>query len=152
MAQYIDCYFLIDGRNSDLVKIFLKKYLPVNKESAEDYPIPLFSDHPVKIFDSVNDLLMYLENNKDCKYSIYWHTDKKKSDIEHVMVFYTDDGKMIFGTSISGNNPMEINNLKIFRDIRSFLNSEIGCMTVEEPPPFNSSEFVEFAKNRYSPD
>lgn len=151
MPQYIDCYFLIDNRNTDLVNTFLKKYLPINKESASEYSVPLFSDNPTNFFSDINDVLMYLEHDGNCEYSIYWHSIESNSVIKHAMVHYTDDGKMIFGISITGNDPMDYKIVPLFHEIKNSFKSHLGCITVEEPPPSNSIEFIEFAQNRYIP-
>lgn len=71
--------------------------------------------------------------------------------IAFAILTYTDDAKMILGVSLLGTfddvDDMR-ENVKIFRDIKSFTNSAIACMTLEEPSPNNSLEFIEFAKQR----
>lgn len=152
MPQYIDSYFLVESRNSASIKNFINAFLPLSKLSTDDYPVPWFSKSPSIIFKEVEELIDYLEQNVNLEYSIYWENLDIKSIIQYFMVFYTDDGKMIFGVSVVGNNPQEMNSIILFKKIKKFLNSNICCMTVEEVPPTNSKEFLEFSKKRFVPN
>jgi hypothetical protein len=58
---------------------------------------------------------------------------------------------MIFGVSIVGREPDSRKSIQLFIDIKSYLNSRTACITVEEPPPTNSIEFIDFCNIRYSP-
>ena len=149
MPQYIDSYYLIDSRKSEFVYDFFAKYSHTRKELADDYPIPQFSDSPERIFYSVGELLLYLEDNPNFEYAIYWENEDKKSEIKQFTLQYTNDGKMIFGVSIVGNEPDSIKSVQLFREIKSYLNSKKACITVEEPPPINSIEFIDFCNGRY---
>lgn len=152
MPQYTDCYFLVENRERSIVESFIARFLPFNKQAAEDYPIPLYADNPKMIFKDLNDILLYLEKHTDLDYSIYWKNCDEKSLIKHFMVFYTDDGKIIFGISTIGSDPAEKKVVLLFNQILDFLLSKVGCITVEEPPPFNSLEFIKFSKDRYIPN
>lgn len=152
MSQYIDSYYLIENRKKSLIEKFINKYLLDYKESSEDYPIPLYSDIPDKTFLNLKDILDYLEENVKCEYSIYLENIAKNTIIKHFMVFFTDDSKMIFGISINGKEPNDTISINLFKELSVFLNSEIGCITVEEVPPANSNEFIEFCKKRYNPN
>lgn len=149
MSQYIDSYYLIDHRAPDLVNEFINTYLPEREESSDDYPVPLYSDFPSLVFKDVNELLSYLELNDDLEYSVYWRSTDANAVIKHCMVFYTNDKKMIFGISINGNNPEDPKSIAVYKEVQLFLKSRYGCICVEEPPPHNSVEFLEFCKERY---
>jgi hypothetical protein len=150
MPQYIDQYFLVDNRSPASVKRFLQFYLPNHVEAAEDYLIPACSSDPEMLVNNADDVLLRLENN-DADHGIYWRNLDPRSRIKHFMVFHTNDGKMIFGVSIEGNDPENSKSVSLFTELKSFLNADIGCITVEEPPPVNAVEFTEFSKNRYVP-
>ncbi|WP_188435070.1 hypothetical protein, partial [Chishuiella changwenlii] len=62
---------------------------------------------------------------------------------------YTDDGNMIFGISIYGNNIISKESTSLFRNINEILKTKISCITMEEPPPHNTNEFIDFCNIRY---
>lgn len=150
MPQYIDSYYLVDTRKLEIVYDFFSKYFPSGlKDLAIDYPFPEFSDSPEKIFHSVRELLLHLEDNLGYEYTIYFDNTDKSATIKQIILQYTDDGKIIFGVSIIGNDPSSIQQIEIIKEIKNYLNSKDACATVEEIPPINSSEFVEFCDERY---
>lgn len=150
MPQYIDSYYLVDNRKLEVVRDFLKKYFPSGeRELATDYPFPEFSEYPEKIFYSVEELLLHLENNTLFDYTIYFENKDRSSEIKQITLQYTDDGKMIFGISIFGNDPSSIRSIQIFNEVKRYLNSQKSCATIEEPPPTNSEEFIIFCNERY---
>lgn len=151
MPQYIDSYYLIDSRESKIVDDFFENYSFVKKQLADDYPIPQYSDNPVKVFYSDVDLLLYLERDFNCEYLIYWENVEENSEIKQFTLQYTDDGKMIFGVSIIGDELDSIKSIQLFKNIKSYLNSRKACITAEEPPPINSNWFIDFCNERYTP-
>ena len=151
MPQYIDSYYLIENRETSLIFNFICKYLPKYKESATDYPTPLFAEHPSRIFYNLNDIVKYLENNPHCEYAVYLENQSENDIIKHFMIFFTDDSQMIFGISINGKNPFNIKSVKLYHEISEFLDTSTGCITVEEAPPTNANEFIEFCKSRLNP-
>ncbi len=151
MAQYLDFYFLIDNRESFLIKEILYKHMPMCEESQNEYPVPIYSDNPDIIFTEVDELILYLEMKSNCDYIIYWQSLDLNSIIQHFIVQFTNDGKMIFGFSVYGNNPNDKFILKLYNDLKKNLKSNVGCITSEEPPPSNSIEFLDFVKKRISP-
>jgi len=151
MPQYIDSYYFVDNRNSKLVYDFLDKYFPLRRELADDYVIPKYSDNPEKIFYSAIDLLAYLDENLNYDYIAYWENLDESNDIKQFTLQYTDDGKMIFGVSIYGREPESEKSVQVFNEVRNYLNSPIACITGEEPPPWNSIDFIDFCNERYHP-
>lgn len=94
MPQYIDSYYLIDTRKLEIVYDFFSKFSPSGiKELAEDYPFPELSDYPEKIYYSLKDLLMNLEDNSDSEYTIYLENKDESSIVKQITLQYTDDGK-----------------------------------------------------------
>lgn len=153
MPQYIDSYYLINSRKLEVVCDFFTKYFPLGgKELAVDYPFPEFSDHPEKIYYSVKELLLHLENSFNFEYTIYWENKDKLSEIRQITLQYTNDGKMIFGVSIVGRDPSSIRSIQLFKEVKIYLNSQKACITIEEPPPINSNEFISFCDERYIPN
>ena len=152
MPEYIDSYYLVNSRESKVVYNFFAKYSFVKKKLADDYPIPQYSDSPERIFYSDADLLLYLENNFDCEYLIYWENIEENSEIRFFILQYTNDGKMILGVSIVGKKLDSKESVQLFIDIKNYLNSQKACITIEEPPPTNSIEFIDFCNVRYIPN
>jgi hypothetical protein len=151
MAQYADCYLLVDSRSIKVGMKFLDKFLPNRKESSVDYPVPLYADEPQEIFTNAADLMQFLEVESTEDYMVYWKNTENKNVIKHGMIFYTDDGKMIIGFSVEGRNPDDEPVVQSFNEVKSYLNLEIGCITIEEEPPTNSIEFKSFCAQRYIP-
>lgn len=150
MPQYIDSYYLIGNRKFEMVSDFLANYFPLGwKELAIDYPFPEFSDYPEKVYHSVKELLLHLEDGPGHEYVVYFENKDPSSEIRQITLQYTDDGKMIVGISIIGNDPSLMRNIQLFKEIESYLNAEKTCATIEEPPPTNSLEFIDFCNERY---
>ncbi|MFM2267896.1 MAG: hypothetical protein RL757_1337 [Bacteroidota bacterium] len=151
MAEYIDIYFLVEKRTIEVALDFMDKYAPLSVPSADDYPVALHSDNPTIIFDEPISLMRFLSAEKYIDYAIYWSNEHNQSNyfIEHIMIFYTDDNKMIFGISVDKHNCLKFDIDGVIKDINQFIKSNIYCITVEEPPPFNAMEFEDFAKARF---
>jgi len=143
---------MINSREVSYVNAFLEKFIPKRIESAEEYPFPQYSDNPEHVFSNAYDLITHLEKSEMDSYSVYWRSLDNLNEIKHGMVFYTDDGKMIFGASIPGRDPEDVVAGLIFEKIRMFTGADVCCMTVEEAPPSNSTEFELFCKRRFRPD
>jgi hypothetical protein len=152
MPQYLDQYFSVYNRSSNLAKSFLTKYLPESEDNTKEYIIEEQNDCPRQSFENINSVLAYLELNPNCEYTFYLHSLNKESIIQHAMLFYTNDGGIIYGVSILGRYPEERESLMVYKDLKKFLDSKIGCITSEEPAPNNLTEFLTFAKERFCPN
>ncbi|WP_223605966.1 hypothetical protein [Chryseobacterium sp. OSA05B] len=151
MLQYIDSYYLVNARDSGLVYKFLDDFLPQNEELYADYPIPQYGNEEEKIFDNLKDLLIYLDQNPDVEYIMYWQNLADTSELKQFTLQYTDDGKMIFGASIYGNEVDSRESLLMYYSMKRYLKPDYACITGEEPPPGNSEAFIRFCENRYVP-
>ena len=151
MAQYADCYCLVASRDATIGIAFLDKFLPDREASAVDYPVPRYVDAPQHVFTDPGELMLFLAKKLNEKYSIYWRNIDSTNVFGHGMLFYTDDGKMIVGVSVAGNYPEDALVIRCYKEVKKFLNSEMGCITIEEPPPLNAIEFKDFCSNRYIP-
>ena len=151
MSQYIESYYLVDNRESNVILNFIGTYSIVKKELADEYPFPQYSNFTEKIFPSDEELLTFLEANSNFDYSAYWENENKESVIKQFSVHFTDDGKMIIGVAMVGNELNSKESVKLFKEIKNYLNSSIACITSEEPPPTNSIEFADFCNERFIP-
>jgi hypothetical protein len=151
MPELIDQYFLVDTRESKFVKSFLDKYLP-ERAAVSDYYLIITEDGEKEIDSKdIDFVLSFYEHHVTNNDIIYLKNLDEESWIAFAILTYTDDAKMILGVSVLGtfNDVDDVReNVKIFNDIKTFTNSKVACMTVEEPPPNNSLEFVGFAKQR----
>lgn len=151
MPQFIESYYLISNRMSRVIYDFIEKYSIMQRELADEYSVPQYSGFIERTFYSDKELLLFLEANPIYDYNIYWENENMESVIKQFSVHFTDDGKMILGVAIVENKPRSINSLKLFKEIKNYLNSTIACITSEEPPPTNSIEFVRFCNERFMP-
>lgn len=151
MPQYIDSYYLVDSRESNIIYNFIEKFCKKIVETTDDYPLPQFAETHEMVYHSVKELISYLESNPTIDYVIYWRNEDKKSQVEQFTLQYTNDGKMILGVSIAGREPSSKKSVQLFKNIKNYLNSQEACICVEEPPPINSIEFIDFCNERYMP-
>lgn len=151
MPELIDQYFLVDSRDSNFVTRFLDKYVP-KRAAVADYYLITTEDGEEKIDSkNIDFVLSFYEHHVTSIYDIYIENLDKESLIAYAILTYTDDGRMILGVSVLGtfNDVDDMReNIRVFNDIKAFTNSAVACMTLEEPPPNNSLEFIEFAKQR----
>jgi len=152
MPQYIESYYLVNSRESKVILNFIGNHSIVKKELADEYPVPQYSNFTERTFLSDEELLTFLEANPNYDYSIYWENENKESVIKQISIHFTDDGKMIVGVAIIGNELNSKESVKLFEEIKKYLNSSIACITSEESPPTNSSEFSNFCNERFIPE
>ena len=151
MPQYLDIYFSLNDRSFEKVKEFVHQYAPVYEESAIGYPIPIYSSNPTKIFTNIFDLFNYLEKDNSCEYIVYLRNLDDSSRLKHIIVKFTNDGKIIVGVSVNGNDPSDAEVGVLFHELKRSLKADIGYITVEEQPPSSYSEFLNLSQNRYVP-
>ena len=150
MPQLVDCYFLIESREKRKIELFLERFIPDREELAADYPIPYLSDSPTAIIHSIEELIEFLASDSTSEYAIYWQNRIVESKLQNGMLFYTNDACLILGISLKAISKQDVEVMRICNEVKSFLQCQYACITVEEPPPLNSEEFIEFAKHRYS--
>lgn len=150
MGECLELYFLLDSRRANVIYDFFEKYSFLKKELAEEYFVPQFSDDVNQTFYSDKYLLKYLEENEDRAYVIYWENMDERAYIIQCILQYTKDGKMIIGVVVAGKEPSDQLIVSIYKNIKKYFSSTLGCITSEEPPPELATEFEQFCKTRYS--
>jgi len=151
MAQYIDCYWLINSREKKVIEEYLNEFLPKRNQAFDEQFLTLNNGKDL-VFTSSIKLMDYMEKKPNLDCSIYWNNLDQSSIFCHAMVFYTQDNKMIFGMSVLGRYPNESKVVKSYFEINDFLKAEYGCMTSEEPPEYGEEgEFIDFCKSRFTP-
>jgi hypothetical protein len=139
-GYYADCYVLSGDRTKAAVNDFLNDFLPNRKERASEYEVPQYSENPEQVFNSDQDLILFLEQNRTEEYGIYW-SNQDTSELNGATCFFTNDGHLILGLSTETMSP----NIEIERRyldlLKSYSKSATGLILYEQPPPLNSTEF-----------
>ncbi len=149
MPELIDQYFLVDTRDTKFVTRFLDKYVPKREAICEYYIISTEYGEDEIEPENLDFVLLFYEHHVNTSYYIYLRNLDEDSLIAFAILTYTDDAKMVLGVSVIGSfNDVDDmrENTKIFNDIKAFTNSDTACMVLEEPPPSNTAEFIEFAE------
>ena len=139
---YSDIYVLVDNRDIKFIQDFIEHFIPDNREMADEYEIPQYSDSPDFLFTKAIELMRYCEKHEEVSHAIYWFNNLDE-DPKDAMVFYTDDGKMILGLSIEDESREQEWLVKL----KSFSKSDQGCILYENPPPESSKEFLKLTKS-----
>jgi len=146
MGEYADIYVAVKTRSRKEGIDFLNHFLPQRVESADEYEFPQYSGKTEIKFDSVEDLMSYLETEKTSEYDLYWRNTDESSPNKHGMLFYTKDEAMIFGISrdadIGGHLNTE-NEDQCIKLMKAYFKTKIGYITYEDTPTDTYYEFVE---------
>ena len=143
-----DCYVITKNRTKDYLYRFLDRFLPERLVFQDEFVIPPFADESRIAFSSVDELIDYLEKNPGEASSIYWKS-LKENDLPFASCTFTDDDFLILGLSCKRTSkPGDVLLVdwsiaeKYFRELQEFANNTPGYITLEEPPPENSIEFL----------
>jgi hypothetical protein len=145
MGEFADCYVLVPERSKQLIDDFLDVFLPERKEYADEYEVPQYSDEPGYTFSSVDELIGHLVTSVSEPYSIYW-ASTGEGDVRFAMCFFTNDGWLILGLSTEAKVNDTSREDYALNLLKRFASNGIGYITYEEPPPLNSKQFMERAK------
>jgi hypothetical protein len=146
MPQFVDCYSLLRTRSKVKCDSFLDSFALQRIESADEYLIN------GNTFNDISDAMKYLEENPHEDYGLYWRNANEHSIFKHVMIFYTNDGNVILGLSVVGNSDFSLSVKEGYQRLIQFTSSKINCVTVEEPPPSSTEEFIQFSNKRKAPN
>ena len=150
MGYLADIYVIKKTRSKKLANDFLNHFLPNRTESADEYLIPEYSDNPTHEFDNAEELMSFLEKNQNYPNRIYWRNTDVESLNKHGMIFYNEDGTMIFGISrnadMSGNLNTE-NEDQCLTEMKKYFETNLGYIHYENPPANSYQEFVDIVKD-----
>jgi hypothetical protein len=135
-----DIYVLSPKRSTVEIARFLDRFLPDREETADEYVIPQFSDTPEIEFRDAETLLTYLCENPNEPHAVYW-LSKAACDPRCAMVFPMTGGQIVYGLSVEENEQEYLETLKTFMD------SPIGYIDFENPPPDSPSDFEKVASD-----
>ena len=139
MPEYSDIYIISDKRDKSTVDDFIEHFLPRSEESADEYEVPQYLDSPNISFDNASGLIEYCAKNKNIEHSIYWRSLENRKP-EHGMVFYLEDGYVIYGLSTDAIDQPYANTL--LEELKSYFGSDLGYVGHEASPDVsNLTEF-----------
>ena len=141
-VNFADGYVLTNKMTKEFIISFLNNFLPNRQEYTDSYEIPQFSDNPTKIFKSANELIEYLEQNKNEIHAIYWY-NKEESKLRGVMCLFTSDGHIIPGFVCETLYPDTTLESKYLKDLMNFCNSTKGLIEYQTPAARDTEEFLQ---------
>jgi hypothetical protein len=134
-------YVLGVDRASAVVSAFLDHFLPIRARLDEDYPFPQFSrDPPLIVFSADTELISYLADKPKARYQLYWGQRSTDIEVAIAMLFYIEDGAVIFGLAVESTKTEKWTNALV-----NFLGAEYFILGWEQPSPETAKEFIEFA-------
>lgn len=136
-----ELYVLGKDRSAQFAIAFLDRFLPQRKVFCEDYPVPESSDNPEIVFTSEFEILQYLEEHPNESYGLYWN-DADAESFNQAMLFFTKDGKVIFGLAED-----ESSLASKFQQLINFVGSEYWLFGSEQRPPDTAAEFETLCRN-----
>jgi hypothetical protein len=145
MGYLADIYVIKKTRSKKLADDFLNHFLPNRIESADEYLIPEYSDNPTYEFDNADELMSFLEKNENYTNRIYWRNTDEENLNKHGMIFYNEDGTMIFGISRNANmngNLNTENEDQCLAEMKKYFDTNLGYIHYENPPANSYEEFV----------
>lgn len=140
-VNFADCYVLTNKRTKDFIISFLDKFLP-NRQEYTSYEIPQFSDHPTMIFNSANELIVYLEQSKNEIHAIYWY-NKEESNLRGALCLFTSDSQVILGVICETSYPDTTIESNYLRELMNFCNSTKGLIEYQTPAARDTGEFLQ---------
>lgn len=149
MGQYADIYVAVKTRSKQHATDFLNHFLPDRKESADEYEFPQYSKVTDKEFETVDELMTYLEGNVNSEYNVYWRGTDISNPNKHGMLFYTKDEALIFGISrdadIEGHLNTE-NEDECLVLMKEHFQTKVGYITYDDTPFKTFEKFVNEVK------
>lgn len=148
MPPYFDVYVISEKRNRETVEEFLNKFLPVREESADEYEFPQYADSPDVVYTKTGEALEKCISEKSTEYGLYWRALENKKP-EHAMVFFLNDGNVIYGLSTDDAYPEYA--AELLRKMKSLLNCSLGYIGHEASPDASNLEEFKVQINVHKP-
>ena len=112
----------------------LNDFIPGYSEIEGDYAFNLTTE---RTFDNEKDILEYLESTRSERGTIHWNKDKDNPSRIMVGAYFTSDGELIFSLTIVADGSKEE---KYFQSLKDVLGSDIGVISYNQFPAFESGE------------
>jgi len=148
MGEFADIYIAVKTRSKKEGIEFLNQFLPLRAESADEYEFPQYSKETEREFETVENLMTFLEKNNQAEYNLYWKNLDESNPNKHGMLFYTKDNAIIFGISrdaeIGGHSDTR-NEDECLKLMKEYFKTNIGYITYEDTPTETYREFIDMA-------
>jgi hypothetical protein len=138
----IDCYVLAPERSAKLAMAFLDRFVPDRDPSFDPNEPSEVLGLPKGTF--LDDVLSFLETNKDSEYRMYW-SNSEKQEPYHALLAFNADSSLVLGLSpcVDDKESTAIEYLKLMKD---FAGTNSSIWGVEMPPPASCEEFFAVKK------
>lgn len=127
------CFVLANDRKKETVYAVLNKYIPGYEKISGDYWFGGIG----KEFANEDEILTYLEINKNEWGCIHWNKYNDNPDRIMVGAYFKRDNCLIMSLTVAGDDIKEVTYLE---DLKRTLNSDIGIISYNYFPPFESGE------------
>ena len=144
MPGYADIYVLAKDRSVQSVEQFLDTFLPKRAHSAMEYELPQYSDTPEDVYPTPLPVLQRCASDPSLEYLFYWRAINH-SKIEHAMVIFLNDGKVVYGVSTAASDKDFV--MMTFDQMQAYLGTTLGFISYEHCPDFTTlAEFKAHVK------
>lgn len=130
-----ELYALGEDRSAEAVLRFLDHFLPEREAIADEFTVPEFSDNPIEEFRTDRELIEYMGTHTSESYAVYWN-DRVLGSFKQAMVFYTTDGKVIYGLAVENAGEDDL------QELTEFVRARYSRMGDEQRPPDVSTDFI----------
>lgn len=134
---YYDVYVSARERSVAEAVRFLAAFAPSGEQSASEYTFPEYSEQPTAVFGTAAEAIRYCETYPTEAQRFYFRNPNGTP--AHAMLFFTSDGGLILGLSVSE----EVE--EAFTGLKAHARSDLGYITFESPPCERAAEFRELA-------
>jgi hypothetical protein len=141
-VRFADCYVLTNLRIERFIISFLDAFVPNRQEYTRTYEIPQFSEQPVMVLSSAEELMGYLEQNRETPHAIYW-SNTIEENLYGAMCIFTTDGQVILGLICKTAYPDVAIETEYLNKLMGFCNSNKGLIEYEKPAAQDTAEFLE---------
>jgi len=144
----VTVYALTFDRSRQEVERLLNHFSVRRSACAAEYEYPEYSHSPECVYTDDGSILDRLETDKNASYSLYWDVVESKGDfsVEQEIVFYTDDGGVIFGVVV-----LEPLARSILEEFQTAFGPKWAMITGDECPPLTSLQFKDVCYNSEVP-
>jgi hypothetical protein len=126
------CFVLANDRKKETVYAVLNKYISEYEKIPGDYGFGCEKD-----FANEDEILTYLETNKNKSGSFHWNKHRNNPDNIMVGAYFTIDGYLIMSLTLDGDEKKEVVYLE---DLKRTLNSDVGVIYYNCFPQFENGE------------
>lgn len=141
MSGYYDIYTLAPERTAAVIHKFLGQFVPLRVQSEVEYSLPQFSDIPVTVLETADELIQHCVAHSTESHAIYWR-NLKEIDPAHAVAFFTADGALIMGLSVAAEPAAWL------RKLQEAVGGTNSCVMFEEPPPETVEDLRKVAETR----